>query len=93
MIDNVHSAIVFLNGFFVVVIWRSSLKNWISLIHVKSKRKFKALNEVDVGNGVIDRNVKYSSCGEVEALGYFPLSGMIYNDRNAVNKGVSTTVL
>lgn len=45
---------------------------------MKSKRKFKALNEVDVGNGVIDTNVKYSSCGEVEALGYFHLSGMIY---------------
>ena len=60
---------------------------------MKSKRKFKGLNEVDVGNGVIDTNVKYSSCGEVEALWYFQLSGMIYNDRNEVNKGVSTTVL
>ena len=37
-------------------------------------------------------NVEYLSCGEVEALGYFQLSDMRYDDRN-VTKIVSTTVL
>ena len=38
-------------------------------------------------------NVEYLSCGEVEASGYFQLSGMKYNDSNVVTKRVSTTVL
>ena len=33
-------------------------------------------------------NVEYLSCGEVEAWGYFQLSNMRYNDRNAVNEKV-----
>ena len=35
----------------------------------------------------------YLSCGEVEALGYFQLSDMRYNDRNVLTERVSTTVL
>ena len=31
-------------------------------------------------------SVEYLSCGEVEALGYFQLSDMRYDDRNAVMK-------
>ena len=38
-------------------------------------------------------NVEYLSCGEVEVLGYFQLSDIIYNDRNVVTKIVNTTVL
>ena len=35
---------------------------------------------------VMDTNVKCLSCGKVEALGYFQLSDMRYNDMNAVTK-------
>ena len=38
-------------------------------------------------------NVEYLSCGKVEALGYFQLSDMGYDDRNVVTERVSTTVL
>ena len=38
-------------------------------------------------------NVEYLSCGEVEALGYFQLLEMRYNDRNVVTARVSTTVV
>ena len=38
-------------------------------------------------------NVEYLSCGEVEALRYFKLSGMRYDDRDVVTERVSTTVL
>ena len=38
-------------------------------------------------------NVEYLSCGKVEALGYFQLSDMRYDDRNVVIKRVSTTDL
>ena len=38
-------------------------------------------------------NVEYLSCREVEALGYFQLSDMRYDDRNVVTERVSTTVL
>ena len=38
-------------------------------------------------------NVEYLSCGEVEALGYFQLLDMRYDDRNLVTKSVRTTVL
>ena len=34
--------------------------------------------------GVMHTNVEYLSCGEVEALGYFQLSDMRYDDRNVV---------
>ena len=37
-------------------------------------------------------NVEHLSCGEVEALGYFQLSDMRYDDRNVVTERVSTTV-
>ena len=43
--------------------------------------------------GVMDANVEYLSCGEVETLGYFQFTGMKYNDRNAVTEKVSKTVL
>ena len=33
------------------------------------------------------------SCGEVEALGYFQLLDMRYDDKNIVTEKVSTTVL
>ena len=35
----------------------------------------------------------YLSCGEVEALGYFQLLDMRYDDRSVVTERVSTTVL
>ena len=38
-------------------------------------------------------NVEYLSCGEVEALGYFQLLEMRYNDRNVVTARVSTIVV
>ena len=38
-------------------------------------------------------NIEYLSCGEAEALGYFQLSDMSYDDRNVVTERVSTTVL
>ena len=39
-------------------------------------------------------SVRYLSCGEVEALGYFQLSlNMRCDDRNLVTERVSTTVL
>ena len=33
-------------------------------------------------------NVKYLSCGEAEALGYFQLSDMKYDDSSVVTEGV-----
>ena len=42
---------------------------------------------------LIHTNVEYLSCGEVEALGYFQLSDIRYNNRNVVTKWVRTTVL
>ena len=38
-------------------------------------------------------NVEYLNYGEVEALGYFQLSDMRYDDRNVVTERVSTIVL
>ena len=38
-------------------------------------------------------NVEYLSCGEVEALGYFQLSDMRYDERNMVTERVSATLL
>ena len=38
-------------------------------------------------------NVEYLSCREVEALGYFQLSNMRYDDKNMVTERVNTTVL
>ena len=38
-------------------------------------------------------NVEYLSCGKVEALGYFEISHMKYNDRKVVTKRVGTSVL
>ena len=38
-------------------------------------------------------NVEYLSYGEVEALGYFQLSDMRYDNRNVVTERVSTTAL
>ena len=44
--------------------------------------------------GEMDTNVECLSCGKVEALGYFKLSHMRYDDRNAVTERViSATVL
>ena len=43
--------------------------------------------------GVMDTNVECLSCGGVEALGYFQLSDMRYDDMTAVAKRISTTVL
>ena len=43
--------------------------------------------------GLMHTNVEYLSCREVEALGYFQLSDMRYDDRNVVTERVSTTVL
>ena len=39
------------------------------------------------------KNVEYLSCGKDEALGYFQLSVLGYEDRNAVTERVSTAVL
>ena len=41
----------------------------------------------------MDTNVECFGGGKDEALGYFQLFDMRYNDRNAVTKRVSTTVL
>ena len=38
-------------------------------------------------------NVEYLTYGEVEALGYFQLSDMRYDDRSVVTGRVSTTFL
>ena len=38
-------------------------------------------------------NLEYLSCDEVEALGYFQLMDMRYDDRNTVFERVSTTFL
>ena len=43
--------------------------------------------------GVMRTNVEYLSCDEFEALGYFQLSDMRYDNWNVVTEGVSTTVL
>ena len=43
--------------------------------------------------GVMDTDFECLSCGEVEALGYFQLSDMRYDDRNEVTKRVSTIAL
>ena len=42
--------------------------------------------------GVIDTNVECLNYGKVEALGYFQLLDMRYDDRNAVTGRVSTIV-
>ena len=41
----------------------------------------------------MDIAVEFLSCGEVEALGYFQLSDMRYNDKNVVTERVSAIVL
>ena len=41
----------------------------------------------------MDTNVECLICGEVEALGYFQIMDMRYDDRNAVAERVSTAVL
>ena len=38
-------------------------------------------------------NVENLNCSEVEALGYFQLSDMRYDDRNVVTENINTTVL
>ena len=43
--------------------------------------------------GVMDTNVDCLSCCEVEAFGYFQLSNMRYDDRNAVTERVRKTVM
>ena len=43
--------------------------------------------------GVMDTNFQCLGCGEFEALGYFELSDMRYDDRNAITEKVSATVL
>ena len=43
--------------------------------------------------GVMQTNVECLSCGQVEALGYFQLWDIRYDDSNVVNERVSTTVL
>ena len=45
------------------------------------------------GKGVMDTNTECLSFSKVEVMEYFQLSDMRYNDRNAVTKRVSTTVL
>ena len=42
---------------------------------------------------VMHTNVEYLTYGEVEALGYFQLSDMRYDDRSVVTGRVSTTFL
>ena len=54
------------------------------------------LHLVDILNDlklIMDTNVEYWSCGKVEALGYFQLLDMRYNDRNMVTERASTTFL
>ena len=43
--------------------------------------------------GTMEANDECSSCSKVEALGYFQLLDMRYNDRDAATRRVSTTVL
>ena len=42
---------------------------------------------------VMHTNVENLNCSEVEALGYFQLSDMRYDDRNVVTENINTTVL
>ena len=71
------------------------MKNRISLIHVKNQGKSQSVTGwCRCGkSGVMDTNVECLSCGEVEALGYFQLSDMRYDDRSVYTERVSTTVL
>ena len=39
---------------------------------------------------MIHKNDDYLSYGEVEALGYFQLSDMVYDDRNVITERVTT---
>ena len=43
--------------------------------------------------GGMDTNAECLSCGKIEAFGYFPLSGMGYDDRNMASKRNRTTNL
>ena len=38
-------------------------------------------------------NAEYLRCGKVEALGYFHLPDMRYDDRSVITETVNTTVL
>ena len=40
----------------------------------------------------METNIECLSCGEVEDLGYFQLSDMRYNNRNAITERANTTV-
>ena len=52
------------------------------------------LNSGDVGmRHIMHTNVEYLSCCRVQALGYFQLSDMRYDDRNVVTEKSITTVL
>ena len=59
---------------------------------MKNEGKVKAL--LSIGKcGVMDTNVECLICDEVEALGYFQIMDMRYDDRNAVTERISTAVL
>ena len=49
---------------------------------LEKSRKSQSVTEY----GAMDTNVECLSCGEVEALGYFQLLDMGYDDRNAVTE-------
>ena len=69
-------------------------ENRISLIHMKNQGKVSVTESCRCGKSdMMHTNVEYLSCGKVEALGYFQLVDMKYNDRNVVAKRVSKTVL
>ena len=64
-------------------------KNGISLIHVKNQEKVSRCGKWDA----MHTNVEYLGCGKVEALGYFQLSDMRYDDKNVVTETASTAAL
>ena len=67
------------------------MKNRISPTHVKNQEKVKELlNSVDARN--VESKTQMSSAW-IEGLGYFQLTDMRYDDKNAVTERVSTTVL
>ena len=67
-------------------------KRDISKTHEKLRKNQNVIEWCKCGKwGVIHANGEYLSCGEVEALGYFPLSDIRYDDM--VTGRVCTTVL
>ena len=55
-------------------------------LHIPNMRENQEKVKSLLNGAVTDTDFECLSCGKVEAVGYFQLSDMTYNDRNALTK-------